>query len=39
VIYSGPKADMPAHFKAAGYPCPAGINPAEHFIDLVSIDL
>ena len=37
-IYSGPLEGMKVHFKACGYPCPYNINPAEHYVDLVSVD-
>ena len=37
-MYSGPKAGMVTHFKSCGYPCPFNINPAEHYVDLVSVD-
>jgi hypothetical protein len=29
---------MPSYFAKLGYPCPAHINPAEFYVDLVSID-
>ena len=37
-MYSGSKAGMISHFKSCGYPCPFHINPAEHYVDLVSVD-
>jgi len=38
VCYSGPKEDAIEYFKDIGYPCPAATNPAEFFVDLVSVD-
>lgn len=37
-MYSGSTEGMSAHFKSCGYPCPYNINPAEHYVDLVSVD-
>jgi ABC-type multidrug transport system ATPase subunit len=38
VVYRGPREAAMAHFAALGYPCPSHVNPAEHLIDLVSLD-
>ena len=38
VMYSGSKQDLLPYFKALGYPCPAQTNPAEYYIDIISID-
>lgn len=38
VIYSGPATEMTTYFATQGYPCPSQINPAEYYVDLVSID-
>jgi len=39
VIFTGPVSDMVGYFASQGYPCPNNINPAEFYVDLVSIDL
>lgn len=38
VIYTGEAQTMSTYFKKLGYPCPNNVNPAEFYIDLVSID-
>jgi ABC-2 type transporter len=38
VVYMGPCGDSVPYFAALGYSCPNETNPAEFFIDLVSID-
>ena len=38
VVYHGKREDVRKYFNSIGYPCPADSNPAEHLIDLVSID-
>lgn len=38
IVYSGSKDDAPAHFEKAGYPMPEQCNPAERYLDLISID-
>ena len=38
VAYSGPSDTAPAHFAEVGYPMPEQCNPAERYIDLISID-
>jgi ABC-type multidrug transport system ATPase subunit len=38
VIYSGDATKMEQYFSSIGYPCPKHVNPAEYYIDLVSID-
>ena len=37
-MYTGTTEGMSVHFKSLGYPCPFNINPAEHYVDLVSVD-
>lgn len=37
-IYTGTPQEMLIHFKSIGYPCPIDVNPAEYYIDLISID-
>lgn len=37
-VYQGSRAKAVAYFTKLGHPCPANTNPAEHLIDLVSID-
>jgi len=39
LVYHGPRADAIAYFQKIGFPSPANTNPAEHLIDLVSVDL
>lgn len=38
VVYEGPVVDAPAHFKEVGLPLPDKCNPAERYLDLISID-
>jgi ABC-type multidrug transport system ATPase subunit len=38
VCYAGPRQEALQYFRTLGYSCPAETNPAEFFIDLVSID-
>lgn len=38
VCYMGPRQNATQYFATLGYPCPLETNPAEHLIDLVSID-
>lgn len=38
VVYSGETKEMIHYFEAVGYPLPKNVNPAEYYIDLVSID-
>lgn len=38
VVYHGPRAKALAYFAKRCHPCPSHTNPAEHIIDLVSID-
>ena len=38
VAYAGPASGALAHVAAAGFPCSPHFNPAEHLVDLVSID-
>ena len=39
VCYAGKKRDAVDYFAALGFPCPSATNPAEFFIDLVSVDM
>lgn len=39
VCYSGKREDSLSYFSSLGYTCPSETNPAEYFIDLVSVDL
>eukprot|EP00189_Rhodosorus_marinus_P012759 CAMPEP_0184738390 /NCGR_PEP_ID=MMETSP0315-20130426/1043_1 /TAXON_ID=101924 /ORGANISM="Rhodosorus marinus, Strain UTEX LB 2760" /LENGTH=689 /DNA_ID=CAMNT_0027206073 /DNA_START=198 /DNA_END=2267 /DNA_ORIENTATION=- len=38
VMYFGPATDAVAYFSALNYRCPANFNPADFFIDLISVD-
>lgn len=38
VAFFGTQEPASAHFAAAGYPVPASFNPADHFLDIVSLD-
>lgn len=38
VVYAGPKSEAVAYFATQGYRCPDATNPAEYFVDLVSVD-
>jgi len=38
VMYFGPAADAVTYFSALHFPCPSQFNPADYFIDLVSVD-
>lgn len=38
VAYSGATADAPAYFDKLGYPMPERCNPAERYLDLISVD-
>lgn len=38
VVYSGPRAHMGPYFDTLGLPCPAGANPADHYIDVTAVD-
>lgn len=38
MIYIGPRKDATSYFEKLGYKCPSETNPAEYFIDLVSVD-
>lgn len=37
-VYAGSTNDAPAHFAKAGFPMPEFCNPAERYLDLISID-
>lgn len=38
VMYFGPAKDAVAYFSALNFRCPAQFNPADYFIDLISVD-
>eukprot|EP00550_Attheya_septentrionalis_P000790 CAMPEP_0198289818 /NCGR_PEP_ID=MMETSP1449-20131203/7884_1 /TAXON_ID=420275 /ORGANISM="Attheya septentrionalis, Strain CCMP2084" /LENGTH=706 /DNA_ID=CAMNT_0043988211 /DNA_START=248 /DNA_END=2368 /DNA_ORIENTATION=+ len=38
ICYMGTRTEAVTYFDKLGYPCPAETNPAEYFIDLVSVD-
>lgn len=38
VAFFGKQEPASAHFAAAGYPVPASFNPADHFLDVASLD-
>ncbi len=38
VVYHGERDKLLSYLQKQGYPCPSNTNPAEHIIDLVSID-
>lgn len=38
VVYHGRRDAALAYFESTGHPCPPNTNPAEHLIDLVSVD-
>jgi len=38
VMYFGPAQDAVAYFSALNFHCPAQFNPADYFIDLISVD-
>ena len=38
VVYHGPRENVLSYFSKLDFPCPSNTNPAEHMIDLVSID-
>lgn len=38
VVYFGPTSDAPGFFKSAGFPVPNNVNPAEHYLQLMSVD-
>jgi hypothetical protein len=38
LIFSGPVDELVPHFSSLGFACPDFINPAEFYVDLVSID-
>lgn len=37
-VYSGPAQYAPTWFALQGYPCPQQANPADHFIDITTVD-
>lgn len=38
VCYVGPRNEIRAYFEAMGYVCPRDTNPAEFYVDLISVD-
>lgn len=38
VCYVGPRSEVRAYFDALGYTCPQDTNPAEYYVDLISVD-
>ena len=38
VCYVGPRSEVRAYFDALGYACPQDTNPAEFYVDLISVD-
>lgn len=38
VVFHGPRQEALSYFSRRGFPCPSNTNPAEHMIDLVSVD-
>lgn len=39
VVYAGPVAGAISHFDKMGYPVPDRVNPADYFLDVMTIDL
>uniref|UniRef100_A0A1I8NRM9 ABC transporter domain-containing protein n=1 Tax=Stomoxys calcitrans TaxID=35570 RepID=A0A1I8NRM9_STOCA len=37
-VFSGSRADLPRHMGELGYPCPPFKNPADYYLDLVTLD-
>lgn len=37
-IFSGSRSDLPRHMSSLGYPCPPFKNPADYYLDLVTLD-
>lgn len=38
MCYAGDRKNATTYFKGIGFECPVDTNPAEYFIDLVTID-
>ncbi len=38
VCYVGPRSEVRAYFDNLGYACPQDTNPAEYYVDLISVD-
>ena len=38
VVYTGPREEAPGHFAKFGHGVPPNCNPAEHYLDLISVD-
>jgi len=39
IVYFGPAKDALSYFSALGYNCPDHFNPADYFLDLISVDV
>ncbi|XP_017482849.1 PREDICTED: ATP-binding cassette sub-family G member 8 [Rhagoletis zephyria] len=37
-VFSGSRSDLPRHMGELGYPCPPFKNPADYYLDLVTLD-
>lgn len=37
-VYTGPVSDVLGHFDDLGFPCPDHVNPADHLIDISTVD-
>lgn len=37
-VYSGPTDTAPKHFESLGHPLPKQSNPAEHYLEIISVD-
>ncbi|GAB0093647.1 ATP-binding cassette sub-family G member 8 [Sergentomyia squamirostris] len=37
-VFSGSRSDLPRHMGTLGYPCPPFKNPADYYLDLVTLD-
>jgi ABC-type multidrug transport system ATPase subunit len=38
VVYFGPVSEVVPYFSSANYPCPRYTNPADHYMDVITID-
>ncbi|EGC38478.1 hypothetical protein DICPUDRAFT_28616 [Dictyostelium purpureum] len=38
MVYNGPSTEMVQYFTSIGYPCPQLQNPADHYLDICSVD-
>lgn len=37
-VFSGSRSELPRHMSSLGYPCPPFKNPADYYLDLVTLD-